>query len=728
MIDIKEMLNKNYGTITLTIIFLLNFFLLSPLLLQGFAYGDDNTSHYVVTVRVAEMIQEGNFRFWNPDYDGGYPLFYYYQPVGTILTSLVYIIFPFLSTLFLFKFLIIFLFSLFPLTIYFGMQWMGIKKQNCIIAALLATAIKLPNVKDYFGFDSNAYLIWGLYSMLFAMIFYPLAVGYTCKEYFGRRGYFMPVLLLSLTFLSHSFVGIAANISILLLLFFSPKQFSIKNKWDDLKYISEIFLLELIIISFWLFPFLINLEYYGGHPFDSAERMYGFGFSKIMSQFLSGYIFDFERIPLFTVFIVIGIIFISYHFYKEYTSNKKSKKEEDTKTLERNTSKYMLLNFLVFIILLSGPTTFLFLRLFPGNGFIHFSRFWSGLDVFGIMVASIGATYVYMKIIAQRKKRLWKGISVIMIILFLLFTINTVVNINAKAKTFVLDNTFIKTMDFLKKKEDGRIHIHESTGINKHFMLHIPPLYADKPITISYARGVHDNLGFFYLESLPLTNTTYANLFNIKYIVAINEKNYSGERVYQNENYSIYKRNTTGYFDVIQTNTVLLTENKKARKVILQWAKSELLQREIFLTIANEKDKDYFEALGFENFIEEADLDSLNTTEYALVRAPEEQECGTVLSEVIEDGYYKAEVQSNNQKLTCYVMLKVNAHPDWTARIDGIKVPWIQVSPSFMAVQLPSGEHTIAFEFGISKLRILLFILSITTGILLLFYEMKQRQ
>jgi len=96
-----------------------------------------------------------------------------------------------------------------------------------------------------------------------------------------------------------------------------------------------------------------------------------------------------------------------------------------------------------------------------------------------------------------------------------------------------------------------------------------------------------------------------------------------------------------------------------------------------------------------------------------------------VLNETFEEGYYKATLnvptQLNNE-LT-WAMLKINAHPDWKAKVNGKPVEWVQMSPCFMAVPVTEGMHTVEFEFTISPLRKALLLLCMVTIIGLGLFE-----
>ncbi len=157
---------KQYHLYILFILILFSFLSLSTILKQGLAYGVDNTPHYVFTVRFAQMIKEGNFRLWDPDPSLGFPMLYYYQPIPYTFTTLLYLLLPFMDSLFIYKFIIVTLFSLFPLAVYLGMRFMSIDKKTCLVSAFFSLTIE----NHYsFGFEISSYFIWGLYSMLFGL-------------------------------------------------------------------------------------------------------------------------------------------------------------------------------------------------------------------------------------------------------------------------------------------------------------------------------------------------------------------------------------------------------------------------------------------------------------------------------------------------------------------------------------------------------------------------------
>lgn len=727
----KKILLKNREIIFLGFLFFFSFFSLSSLLAPGFAYGDDNTAHYVFTVRLADMLKNGNLRLWDPDQNLGFPMLYYYQLIPYLATSILYILIPFVSSLLIYKFLIIVLFSFFPLSIYCGARWMNISKKIALTAACFSLLI---NSKHNLGLEISSYLIWGFFTMLFGMILFPLAVGYTYREYFGKRRLFAPVLLLSLTLLSHSFIGIAANLSIAVLIFFSPKNFSLKQKKADILYIVKIVLLEFIAVSFWIVPLLTSLDYYGGHPFESKETMLGYGFKTMTRELFIGDFFDSKRLPVLTSFLFLGIIACL-----KTLLTARGKKPEVKKIIAPKNALYLTSNFILFLIFLTVPSSLDILKFFPGVGIIQFSRFWTGLHLFGIMIAAIGVwlflqwVHSFLSNCMHDKKRVIFILLVLGITLFLYLLIGQYFVFRTQAKTFAFekeDPAYLEVLHALAAQPEGRVQVNGVTGIETHWRLYTPPLYAKKPVVISYAVGLQDSLGFYYVETLKDFNPAILDLFNIKYIIEAKYKNHSflGTRLFSNKKYNIYKTNSTGYFDLIRTNTVILAKNKKVRDLIIKWARSKALEEGNFLTIGEGRKIGFFKGRGYQNFIAlgEAMNESFDISRYLKLSAVEKEACGEILREEVDIGEYTATVRGIGKDTSCYVMVKVNAHRDWKVFVDGNEKEWVEVSPSFMAVPILIGEHEVKFVFSLNILRKLLFLFAILTFGAIWYYEKRK--
>ena len=301
-----------------------------------------------------------------------------------------------------------------------------------------------------------------------------------------------------------------------------------------------------------------------------------------------------------------------------------------------------------------------------------------------------------------------------------------------------------EAISYLKSQPHGRLH---TSGVKKSVEKYLPSLIADKPISNFRAAGSRANLGKFYLHNMNPNEPTHYEVLGYPYLLVKKgmDKTGIGEPLYDNRRYEVFKTSASNsYFDVIQSNTVTLTHNQPARYLLLNWMNTpELVRNKQHIAIGENRSRSYFERLGFKQFINleqtdkraAAELVSLeNTLTNEKIKTKihkkgkgignylaqnfnttEEKHFGRVVEESHEEGYYKAtiEVAPNESDSPLWALVKVNAHPDWKAKVNGQPVEWIQMSPCFMAVPVTAGTHVVEFEFGVSTLRISLLFLSI---------------
>ncbi len=108
------------------------------------------------------------------------------------------------------------LLSFFPLAIYWSMRRFGFDRLSAAFAELASCLIATDGLC---GFDLGSY-IWrgyGLYTQLWAMVLLPMALAQCYAALKTGRGYFLAVLLLSATLLSHTVLGYVALVSLVML-------------------------------------------------------------------------------------------------------------------------------------------------------------------------------------------------------------------------------------------------------------------------------------------------------------------------------------------------------------------------------------------------------------------------------------------------------------------------------------------------------------------------------
>ncbi len=732
--------------------------LLSPLFGEGFISGHDNTSHYIYSLRLAEMIGEGNFRLWLPDFSMGMPLFYYYQPIPHCLTALSFLLFPGIDSLLLMKGIVVFLLTLLPLSIYQGFRWMDIPKTICLVSALLTFGIQSW---IGLGFELRSILGWGLYAQLWGMVLAPLTIGYVYKSYFGKRSLFLPVTLLGILLLTHVLSGIIACLSIGLLIFVS--RWNWQQKLKDALYLTKVYLGAFAIASVLLVPTLLGGNYISGYFKLDEEHHLGLGLFKTVQYFLNGNMFDYNRLPIFTLLLIGGLLTYAYQLQKQ---------RKYAKELQSPSSLFILLNFGMAFFLIAGAQTFSFLQYTPLYNNLPFLRLLSHLHLFALPIIGFSivfafhylyTTYQATKLNKSIVRNTSMGLAFLPFLALVFYLGNTQFsNLSKYAKTYQVhkDNEFIEALDFLKTQDYGRVNVTSITG-SAHYYL--PSINANKPIGRFYAAGNRSNLGQFYLHKFNNQNANHYELFAYNYLLTDYDKEYPsfGEAIFKNKQYRIFKTTQQhNFFEVVRSNTLVQSHNQAARHLLTYWMKqANFLDQKNHLAIVADQNPSYFDAKGFSNFIQLQRKDErLSASKFTLhnqgasehietiidledkglaqylnqqMDTLPQNSLGQIVNEYTEEGYYKAELEvfpSNTQDVNAlqWVLLKVNAHPDWQAKVNGQIVEWTQMSPCFMAVPLKAGKHIVEFEFGVSRLRIALLGLGFLTIIGLGLWEVIQ--
>lgn len=744
-------MKKYFYTISLLLLFLFNMVLLLPLLEEGFILGHDNTSHYVYSLRLAEMMSEGNFRFWLPDFSMGMPLFYYYQPIPHFTTATIFLLFSGIDALLLMKGILVVLFSLLPLSLYQSFRWMGLPKSICLISAFLTFTIESW---VGLGFEMRSILGWGLYAQLWGMVLAPLTIGYIYKEYFGARRLFVPITLLGVLILTHVLSGIIACLSIAILFLIS--EWNKIQKIQDSFYLTKIYIGAFAIAAVILVPTLLGGDYISGYFKLGEEHHLGLGLIKTVTYLITGQILDANRLPVLTLLLVSGLLLYLYLIPKQV-----DKKQSETGY------RFILLNFGMAFFLLAGAKTFTFLQYTPLYKNLPFLRMLNHLHFFSLPIIAfmMVQSFQFFKNKYQENKIQFSLNKVLTIAGFIplmavtYFLASTHVKIfELKATTHIEENkAYQEAMSYLKSQPHGRVNV---TNIKEPSKYYAPTFLADKPIGRFYAAGGRSNLGQFYTHKFNNAQSHLYQSFGFHYILTTASQDYSkiGCLDFENEAYKVYTvSDKPSYFDVIQSNTVTLTHNQPARYLLSYWMKQKsFFERKNHITIGEEHTRKYFEAQGFEKFMtlqrndqrlsaarftienkaktesieSVVDMNDKGLSQYlnAQLDSLSENGLGTILEEYTEEGYYqsKIEVFPTEHNTPQWAMVKVNAHPDWKAKVNGQPVEWVQMSPCFMAVPVTAGTHTVEFEFGVSPLRIGLFCLSIFTIIGLGLFEFVQ--
>ncbi len=223
------------------------------LFVRNFA-GMDLVGNYAFTWLMHTLLAEGRITGWTNVWFAGMPAFRFYPPLFFIITAgLNYLTFGLLSLSMAYKIVVFSSLFFFPLVVYFSFRRMGFKGDESFFISLWSLAFLFLN-GIYSGINQT--LNFGLVAQMFALNLYFVFLG----EMFHLRNlnnfkweyYLLPSLLLSLTILSHFYVGILAVISLLVIALIS---FSLKQ----IKLVSTVTLIGFLLSSFWWLPVLSRM-------------------------------------------------------------------------------------------------------------------------------------------------------------------------------------------------------------------------------------------------------------------------------------------------------------------------------------------------------------------------------------------------------------------------------------------------------------------------------------
>ena len=148
------------------------FYIHLPTLSDGYLNAGDDHVHVAFVNELIRIWQgEGRFLGWNQLYAVGTPIFILRPPGFYAVTAATHFLSGFTAEESL-KLVVLFGFSLYPITIFFGGRLLGMG-----LVASLGAALLSPLAISLWGHTIDAYQYLGVYKQQLAILLFPLAVG-----------------------------------------------------------------------------------------------------------------------------------------------------------------------------------------------------------------------------------------------------------------------------------------------------------------------------------------------------------------------------------------------------------------------------------------------------------------------------------------------------------------------------------------------------------------------
>jgi len=709
-----------YGLLGISIFF--NLFFLSRILRGSEPNGDDNSYHLANIIFEKELLAKdpSNYLdsfcdYWNM----GFPINHYYHHLSYLIMGLVSFIFSGIPVYKLFNLSIVVLFSVFPLIIYKSLRYMEFNRYVAVFAALVSTFIECS--LSHGGINLNAFLGSGLYTQLWAITILPMAMASVYHSMVHKERYCIFGLLLGITFLFNSVVGFVAIVNSIIFIFRKSDTFtlSFKESRERGKILLVVLILFFIFVSYWVIPLIANGAYNGGEPFAPKEGMQSYGYTKVIQELFAGRVFDYNhKIPFITPLLFIGIFFALFRKDERY--------------------RIAAISFLVWMIIFCGitPVVSIFKKL-PFGEAIPFSRAVIALHFWAIVLCGIGLfELIRPGIFFGRFTKLASALKILLFIIIFIFIYKEMgVSVRERTKTFDdfnpyqnYRNQFIIFKEYLKELPDGRIYIKGQTGHGSHWLAGLTPAYGNRPIITGYSAAAGlQSLSFYYTEGFYPTVEAHYDLFNLKYIVSTVRLNWPdfAKKIYESYPFAIYAVPTSGYFDLVAADLLVVGNKENVRNVNRAWMQSGLLKDKEFMIIS----PDISQARLSKNYIVpdkygqvhslrlKANPQVQNINNYLQIlnrfSFSREKSFGSLSNERRGINTYSVEADI---KKGCFLLLKTTFHPNWHLFVNGAEKEKVMLSPAFMGVKLSPGEYSIVFKYRTGLLKWCLFIIAIAIG------------
>jgi len=214
--------------------------------------GDMGSHNYLAKYMKEYLLPHRKIFGWSQGRWAGYPIFQFIFPLPYILIALLSYIIPFEVS---FKLITVLGIFLLPLTTFLAMRAMRFKFPIPIITSIFTLFFLFQEKNTVFG-GNIASVLAGEFSYSISFSLMVLFLGYLYKNViFERKPSILTSLLFAAVFLTHSITAIFSLISSI---FFLLEK---KNFWINFRCLFFTFLFSLLLISFWLLPLILKLEY-----------------------------------------------------------------------------------------------------------------------------------------------------------------------------------------------------------------------------------------------------------------------------------------------------------------------------------------------------------------------------------------------------------------------------------------------------------------------------------
>lgn len=332
------------------------------------SYADDSAVHEQMVRFATVQFGAGHLPLtrWFPDIGLGSPQFLHYQSLPSMIAGLIGLI---TGPDDAFRWTLYVLLSAWPLSIYMSARLFGARRAAAGMAAAMSPFVMSITGT---GYEQHAY-VWlglGLWTQLWASVTLPLAWGCSWRAIRDGRGLCLAVLMVSLTVALHFETGYLALVPLLLWPLVARARVTVRIRRGAVLLGGSLLACAWVIV-----PLLEQREWAATNEILRRTALVnGYGARQVLAWLLSGRLFDDGRIPVLTVFVVVGLGLAAARW----------RRDDDARAL--------VVVFVACLLLTFGRSTFgALVDVIPGAADLFFRRFMMGVQLAGLLLAGVAA-------------------------------------------------------------------------------------------------------------------------------------------------------------------------------------------------------------------------------------------------------------------------------------------------------------------------------------------------
>ena len=645
---------------------------------------NDDTEHALYIENASDALARGEnvLDFWVPEMDEGFPQFLYYQNLPHLsVVALDRLLLGTIDIFTVFNLVRYLGLVLLPLTVFWSMRRMDF---DTVAAAVGAAASTLLSTNFLYGFDFGSYL-WrglGLYTQIWAMHLSFVALAMVWRLIRDGTGFRWTAVVLATLVLSHLLYAYMMVVSAGLLLLWGVNRANVLARILRLAGAGAI---ALAVTSWMWLPYILEKGFQNVSPYLQPEKYTSYGASTVLGWLFAGELTDYGRLPVLAVLLAAGAI--------------------ATVRWRSSPAVFALVLFLVWLFLFFGRGTLgPVASLLPLQETLLFHRFIGGVHIAAIMVIGVGGSAIFALLRAERS-RARTALAAAAIAILLVPAIKERLdfeNLNGlwmrQTKAAIdADTDMASIVSVLRGLPAGRVYagLRSNWGEQLDFAIPFRSAHAYQYLVTERFRmlappyggaSLNSDLQFDFNDQIA----AQYDLYNVRYVVAPRGLALPAflQVLRTTNRYVLYAAPSSGHAEY-----VALADREQVSSPAKLFARNRA-----FVNGPGPAARIY------------------NRWDYP---APVD---GVVSGEVsgCASGALRFErVQSNRFDFitgcpnAATLVVKESYHPNWRVTVDGQAVETFMVSPSFIGITLPAGDHFVTAEYRSAPIKTPLFLLGL---------------